>query len=114
MTTAKPLTIRLNAADNVVVARFDLLPGTNAEGIACAEPVPAGHKVAVEPIAAGAAIRKYCQIIGFAGADIAPGEHVHNVAMRDFERDYAYCEEAQPTDFVNGPRTFQGYEEKQR
>lgn len=111
MTTAKPLTIRLNAADNVVVARVDLLPGTDAEGVACAQPVPAGHKVAVEPIAAGAAIRKYNQIIGFAGADIAPGEHVHvhNVAMRDFERDYAYCEEAQPTDFVDNPRTFQGY-----
>lgn len=111
MTIAKPLTIRLNAADNVVVARVDLLPGTDAERVTCTESVPAGHKVAVEPIAAGAAIRKYNQIIGFAGADIAPGEHVHvhNVAMRDFERDYAYCEEAQPTDFVDDPRTFQGY-----
>lgn len=29
--------------------------------------------------------------------------------MRDFERDYAYCEESQLTDFVDDPRTFQGY-----
>ena len=37
MTTAKPMTIRLNAADNVTVARVDLLPGTEVEGIACLE-----------------------------------------------------------------------------
>ena len=111
MTTAKPLTIRLNAADNVVVARVDLLPGTEAAGIACAGTIPAGHKIAVEPIAAGAAVRKYNQIIGFANEDIEPGAHVHvhNVAVRDFERDYAYCEEARPTDYVAERRTFEGY-----
>ena len=57
MTTENPLTIRLNAADNVVVARVDLLRATEVEGVACAETIPAGHKVAVEPIAAGAAVR---------------------------------------------------------
>ena len=114
MTTENPLTIRLNAADNVVVARVDLLPATEVEGVACAEAIPAGHKVAVEPIAAGAAVRKYNQIIGFATEDIAPGAHVHvqNVAMRDFERDYAYCEEARPTDYVSERGTFQGYRRK--
>ena len=111
MTTAKPLTIRLNAADNVVVARADLLPGAVADGVTCAETIPAGHKLAVEPIAAGSAVRKYNQIIGFATDDIAPGAHVHihNVEMRDFERDYAYCEEARPTDFVGERATFEGY-----
>ncbi len=53
--------------------------------------VPAGHKVAAQAIAAGQPVRKFSQIIGFASADIAPGDHVHihNCAMGDFERDYA-------------------------
>ena len=111
MAAAKPLTIRLNAADNVVVARADLLPGTEAAGVTCAGTVPTGHKLAVEPIPGGAAVRKYNQIIGFATGDIAPGDHVHvhNVAMRDFERDYAHCAETRPTDYVADRTTFEGY-----
>ena len=114
MTTAKPMTIRLNAADNVTVARVDLRPGTEVEGVSCLETIPAGHKVALEAIASGTAIRKYNQIIGFATEDIAPGAHVHvqNVAMRDFERDYAFCEEARPTEYVSERGTFQGYRRK--
>jgi altronate hydrolase len=111
MTKTKPLTIRLNDADNVVVARVDLLPGTDVAGVRSAEPIPAGHKVAVAAIGAGEAIRKYNQIIGFATEDIAAGAHVHtqNVVMRDFERDYAFCEEARATDYVNERGTFSGY-----
>lgn len=111
MTNAKPLTIRLNATDNVVVARVDLLPGIDVEKVTCIETIPAGHKVATESIAAGSAIRKYNQIIGFAIDDIKPGAHVHvqNVAMRDFERDYAYCEETRQTAYVSDRGTFQGY-----
>jgi altronate hydrolase len=111
MTTEKPLTIRLNAADNVVVARVALLPGTEAAGVVCGEPIPAGHKIATAPFTAGTAVRKYNQIIGFATADIAPGDHVHvhNVEMRDFERDYAHCQEARPTDYVADGATFEGY-----
>ena len=32
LTMAAPLTIRLHPADNVVVARMDILPGTKVEG----------------------------------------------------------------------------------
>ena len=43
--------------------------------------------------------------------DLAAGTHVHthNCAMGDFERDYAYCEDARPTDYVPEARraTFQ-------
>ncbi len=57
-------------------------------------------------------MRKYNQIIGFATADIAPGEHVHthNLAMGDFDRDYAFCADAKPTDCVpeHERATFQG------
>ena len=56
-------------------------------------PVKMGHKFAVLPIKEGDAILKYGQIIGFAGRNIALGEHVHvhNVVLGKFERDYAYC-----------------------
>ncbi|MBI3708684.1 MAG: UxaA family hydrolase, partial [Proteobacteria bacterium] len=56
-------------------------------------------------------VRRYSQIIGFATIDIAPGEHVHthNCEIRDFARDYAYGELAQPTRYVNQPATFEGF-----
>ena len=42
-----------------------------------AGPIPSGHKFATRPIAAGALIHKYGQMIGRASAPIATGEHVH-------------------------------------
>ncbi|MEA2781526.1 MAG: altronate hydrolase [Rhodospirillaceae bacterium] len=108
------LTIRLSPTDNVVVARVDLLAGARleSEGIACVAAVPAGHKVATRPIARGEPARKYGQIIGFATVDIAAGEHVHthNLAMHDFERDYAFSADAAATAFVPEVEraTFQG------
>jgi altronate hydrolase len=99
-----PLTIRLNAADNVVVARADILPGTEIPGerVTTRGHVPAGHKLATVPVASGEPVRKYNQIIGFATTAIASGDHVHthNVAMADFARDYAFCADAKPTEFV--------------
>jgi altronate hydrolase len=104
MTEHQTLTVRLHPNDNVVTARIDLLPNTAVigEDVACATRIPAGHKVATRPIALGEPIVKYDQIIGFASADIAPGEHVHvqNVALHDFARDYALGVDARPTALV--------------
>jgi len=101
---AATLTVRLHPADNVAVARLEILPGTElpGEAVRCVEAVPAGHKVATAHIAAGEAVRKYNQIIGFAGRDIAPGTHVHvhNVTLEAFERDPAIGAEARPTAYV--------------
>lgn len=101
---AAALTIRLDPADNVVVARLDMLPGTElpGEGVRVVGHVPAGHKVATRPIAPGEPVRKYGQIIGFASRPIAPGEHVHvhNCGLHDFARDYAIGSETRPTAFV--------------
>lgn len=55
------------------VAAGDALPG----GVIATEPVASGHKIALAAIAAGAAVRKYGQVIGLASAAIAPGAHVH-------------------------------------
>src|ERR1039458_6259452 len=106
-----PLFIRLHPNDGVVIARATLLPGTLvADGVTTAERIPAGHKVAVRPIAQGEAVRRYGQIIGFASTDIAPGRHVHvhNCEMGDFSKDYAHTVDARPTDYANTPRIFQG------
>jgi altronate hydrolase len=106
------LTIRLSPIDNVVVARADLLPGVEipGEGVRAVAHVPVGHKIATAPIAAGDAVRKYGQILGFAIEAIAPGDHVHthNMAMGDFARDYAFGVDAHATELVAQPATFQG------
>jgi altronate hydrolase len=109
------LSVRLHPADNVVTARIDMLAGTGIddEGVSAAEPVPSGHKIATRLITKGEEIRKYDQVIGFATQDVAPGEHVHvhNVEMRDFDRDYQFCQGVTATAFVPEAyrRTFQGY-----
>ena len=71
---ALPITVRLNANDNVVVARVDTCRhGAEVEGLAATQRIPAGHKVATRPIPLGEPVRKFDQIIGFATQDIAPG-----------------------------------------
>ena len=100
--TAAPLSIRLHASDNVVVARADILPGTRVEGVTAAAHAPAGHKISTTRIEKGAPVRKYGQIIGFASVEIAPGDHVHthNVEFKGFERDYAFGADVTKTDYV--------------
>jgi altronate hydrolase len=108
---APPPVIRLHPEDGVVIARATLLPGTPvASGVVAAERIPAGHKVAVRPIAVGEPVRRYGQVIGFASKAIAAGQHVHvqNCEMGDFAKDYAYGVDAKPTDHANTPATFDG------
>ncbi len=111
MTT--PRTVRLSADDNVVVAIDPIAPNMAAAGTTARERVPRGHKMAIAEIGAGAPVRKYGQVIGFASRAIAPGEwvHEHNVALRDFARDYRFCKEAR-NDEVLPPElraTFEGF-----
>src|SRR4029079_3076343 len=113
MLQAADLTIRLNPADDVVIARVAIPAGTallKENNVRAARTVPAGHKIAVREVKKGAPVRRYNQIIGFATRDIAAGEHVHvhNVAMGDFERDFAYGADAKPVDFVHPAATFHG------
>ena len=106
-----PLSIRLHPDDSVVIARATLLPGTPvADGVGVIGRIPAGHKVATRPHAVGEPVIRYGQIIGFATAPIAAGEHVHvqNCGMGDFAKDYAYGVDARATAMVDLPATFQG------
>lgn len=115
MAQVSQLTIRLHESDDVVIARAAILPGTPLPdaGVTTATQIPAGHKIALRDLAAGAPLRKYGQIIGFAGEPIAAGDHVHvhNLVMQSFERDYAASSEARPTAFVPEAEraTFQGF-----
>ncbi|MFC5067916.1 UxaA family hydrolase [Flaviflagellibacter deserti] len=110
---AHPRTVRLDPVDNVAVAIDVLQPGDKAQGVAVREKVLKGHKVAVQPIAAGEPIRKFGQIIGAAKTDIAPGGwvHEHNVVLHGLAGDYVFGSDASP-DNVLAPElqaTFEGY-----
>ena len=106
--------IRLHPADDVVIARAQLMSGSSVDGVAVRGLIPPGHKVATRAIAAGEPVRRYNQIIGFAHQAIQPGEHVHthNLNMGaekgNFERDYAIGQDVKP-DPVRQQATFMGY-----
>ncbi len=104
MTSQKPSSLRLHDSDNVRVALRPIAAGEIlVPGLTAVSDIPMGHKVASAEIAEGVEIRKYGQVIGFAGQPIAAGEHVHtqNCTYRgDFERSHEPCAGATPTDFV--------------
>ncbi len=104
--------IRIHAADNVVIARRQLLGGTVLadEGVTVQGLVPPGHKVATQAIAAGAPVRRYNQTIGTATQPIAAGQHVHthNLAFSSFARAHDVGAGVQPTAYVAQPATFDG------
>ncbi len=104
--------IRIHPADNVVIARRQLLGGTELpeEGVTVSGLVPPGHKIATRAIAAGEAVRRYNQVIGTATAAIAPGQHVHvhNLAFSDFARTHEPGAGTSPTAYAAQPATFEG------
>jgi altronate hydrolase len=108
-----PRTVRLSDADNVVVAVDPIAQGNLVHGIEARARVPRGHKMATTKIEKGAPILKFGQIIGFASADILPGEwlHEHNVEMHAFDRDYRFAEDARQEEIlpVALQATFEGF-----
>jgi len=107
----------LRETDDVAVIKRPVRAGTGLLGdsirLILSRDIPAGHKIAIHEVADGAPVRKYGQIIGFAKGNIAPGDHVHthNLEIRDFTRDYAFCAEARTVDYYppEKMRYFQGY-----
>ena len=77
--------IRIHQDDNVAVALRPIAAGEHMEvggvSITAAEEIPQGHKFAIKPIKKGEEVIKYGFRIGFAQADIAPGQwvHIHNL-----------------------------------
>jgi len=80
--------IRIREQDHVATAITSLEPGdvaqitgvSNGETIVVREAIPAGHKIALRPIAPEEEILKYGEVIGAATAPIDAGHwvHVHN------------------------------------
>jgi altronate hydrolase len=95
--------IRLHSADDVLIARSQLVGGARVESVTARGLIPAGHKIAAHAIAAGDPVRRYNQIIGFASQAIGAGEHVHThnlwmgEAKGDFARDYAIGADLKPS-----------------
>jgi altronate hydrolase len=109
--------VQLRSEDNVAVAARPIAAGAEVEfgggRFVIDRRVGLGHKVALRPIKKGEAVYKYGQVIGFAGADIAAGGHVHvhNVSADAFERDYAFCRDCPPPPPRPAQlRTWQGYD----
>ena len=111
--------VLLDAGDDVAIAKSMLAPGTvlvtPSGRVRVSQAVPAAHKVALHGVPAGAPVRRYGQIIGFATQDIAPGEHVHshNLAVGEglLELDYAVGADYAPVELVPASerRTFMGF-----
>lgn len=113
--TMKSPVIRLDPADNVVVARQEITAGTviEAEGITAQENIQAGHKLATVPLRKGAPVRKYNTVIGYAGTDCPSGTwmHAHNVLIDDVQKDYRYGVDYVPAALLppEDRRSFMGY-----
>src|SRR5580765_1555326 len=107
--------LKLGKMDDVAVALQPVATGEPLDGLGVTprSDIPAGHKVALGSIAAGQAVRKFNQIIGFATQPIASGEHIHthNLAAGDFERDYSIGTEARPVAIIEPAKAaaFQGF-----
>jgi altronate hydrolase len=112
----------LHPQDDVAIAKIDLQKGLILERdvtgcrptrVSVRQFIPSGHKIALHEIAAGAPVRRYGQVIGFATRDILVGEHVHtyNLGMKAFARDHAFGVDARPVTYVpeDERRTFLGY-----
>lgn len=74
--------IILAREDNVAVATQAVAKGSAvAPGVQALSDIPAGHKVALRPIAKGEPVMKFGSCIGEALVDIAPGMHVHSAEL---------------------------------
>ena len=64
--------IRLDGADNIVVARQPIAAGTYIpeENVTVKTDIPIGHKIAARPITQGEPVLKYNTVIGYASRDV--------------------------------------------
>src|SRR5712691_9455933 len=97
--------IVLNPAVDVAIAKKEIPAGTVLEDaggrIEARQDIRPGHKVARRARSKGEEVRRYGQVIGFATADIAAGDHVHtqNLAVGDLRREYEVGTDVTPVDY---------------
>ena len=113
-----PIAIKINPADNVVVALHPIAKGTavpvDNTTVTAVEDIPQGHKMAIAAIKAGENVIKYGFPIGHATADAVPGTwmHTHNIKTNlSGEIEYSYHPDVHP--LTPAPaETFMGYRRK--
>ena len=94
--TAENSAIQLHPSDNVAVARVALAAGAGLRiggvAVTAREAIPAGHKVAIRAIAAGALVLRYGQVIGRAKTAIEAGRHIHthNLSFEELTLEYEF------------------------
>ncbi len=75
------IAIRLSDTDDVAVVTAAAAAGDKVRvgeiSLKARGDIPAGHKIALSSLAAGASLRKFGQPIGIASTPIAAGDHVH-------------------------------------
>jgi altronate hydrolase len=110
--------IVLRPEDDVAIAKVPLAAGTVLEDgttrITVRQDIRPGHKVARRSVRAGAPVRRYGQVIGFATTDIAVGDHVHtqNLGIGELSADrYEVGVDVRPVDHhpADRMRYFDGY-----
>ncbi len=107
--------VLIHPDDNVCIAVRNLPVGARivagSRSVELTSPVNMGHKIALERVGDGEKIVRYGQTIGFATADIGPGDwvHTHNLSAGQFTRQYAPCSAIPPPPDPVVGRTFQGY-----
>jgi len=119
-TTENPF-VRLHPDDNIAIAKTGIETGRTVRfsphgsgdvgDVVTRDVIHLGHKMALEPIPAGAPVRKYGQLIGYAAEDIQPGEwvHSHNLSIGERHAEYAFSTEVPPAPEPVTGRTFRGY-----
>src|SRR5574341_1371961 len=109
--------IVLNPGDDVAIAKKEIPAGSVLEDaggrIEVRQGIRPGHKLARRARRAGEAVRRYGQVIGFATADIAVGDHVHtqNLAAGELSREYEIGTDVVPVEYYppSSMRSFDGY-----
>ena len=111
--------LRIHPTDNVAVALSPVSAGTELSvpglRVTALEDIPAGHKIALRPIAEGENVIKYGFPIGHAVLPIPAGSHVHIHNLKtNLSETLSYAWNPAPPAALPPavPRTFQGYPRK--
>jgi altronate hydrolase len=107
--------ILLHPDDSVAIARVAIPAGKtlhiHGNAVTSRAAIPAGHKIAIREIAPGQAVHRYGNIIGFATASIAAGDHihVHNLGYQELNANEVRPEPVPPRSTQTSTGTFLGY-----
>lgn len=108
--------ILLHPGDSVAIARVPVSAGQTlnvaAQTVTARAAIPAGHKIAIRSLHSGDPVYRFGNIIGFATAPIAIGEHVHvhNLGYEERNANEVRPESIPPRATQSSTATFHGYQ----